>query len=69
MTEFEERELWMMKEAKDRDRWLIESLDQREQHTRDWWTLEDDSRDEIKFHQMLLMVKGARCGLNEPSTS
>lgn len=42
MIESEEREWWMMKEAKDRDCWLVESLDQREQSTRDWWTREDD---------------------------
>lgn len=58
-TEAEEREWQMREEAQDRDRWLVESLDEREQCTRDWWMPESDRQDEIMLHQMFLMVKDA----------
>lgn len=37
----------MRKEAEVRDRQLNESFDEREWHTRKWWTPEADRRDEF----------------------
>lgn len=34
----------MKEEAEGRDRWLIESLDEKEQHIREWRTHEVDKR-------------------------
>lgn len=42
----------MREEAKDRDRYLIEPLDESEQCKRKWWTQEADRRD-----KMFLMLK------------
>lgn len=57
MTKVEEREWQIREEAEDRDCQLIESLDESEQHTRDWWMREADRQDEIMIRQMLHMIK------------
>lgn len=59
----------MREEAGDRDFLLIELLDERDQHKRDWWMQEANRRDEIMFRQIFLVVKDAHHGPNESSTS
>lgn len=59
----------MREEAKDKDRWLMESLDEREQHTREWWMWEVNKLNKMMFHQMFLVIKDARCGRDESSIS
>ena len=45
----------------------MQSLDERDQRTGDWWTEEADRRDEIMIRQMLDMVKRSRRGPNDGS--
>ena len=57
----------MREEAEARDRLLMQSLDERDQRTRDWRNEEADRRDEIMIRQMLDMVKTSRRGPNNGS--
>lgn len=67
--EAKERKWQMREEVVGRDHRLVKSFDEKDQHRRELWLREADSRDVIMLRQMYPMVTDTPRGPNELSTS